>query len=122
MTQTFSTAQRLYRSRVNAWAAREISSRVDHGGHTYQADADSRATVAGWAAHLAAGGSLPEGFVWRTADNQDVPLTPAEVTALNAAFIHHAHTVRCTGWAIKQALDCTDSLEAAEALVSGIGA
>ena len=117
-----STARLLYRNRVTAWAARAISNPVSYDGHTYQADADSRAIIAGWAAHVASGGALPDGFVWRTADNQDVALTPAEVTARNAAFHASANDVRVTRWETKRQLDGVDDLDAAEAIVAGIGA
>lgn len=117
-----STARLLYRNRINAWAFRAISRPVSYDGHLYQADADSRAIIAGWAAHIASGGVLPDGFVWRTADNQDVALTPADVAALNAAFLASANDVRGISWAAKQQLDALDDLDAAEALVAGIGA
>lgn len=117
-----STARLLYRNRVNAWATRAISSPVAYGGNDYQADADSRATIAGWAAHLASGGVLPDGFVWRTADNQDVALTAADVAGLNEAFVRRAYDVRVTGWAVKQQIDGTDIPDEVDALLVGIGA
>lgn len=117
-----STARLLYRNRINAWATRAISRPVSYDGHLYQADADSRAIIAGWAAHVASGGALPDGFVWRTADNQDVALAPADVTALNAAFLASANDVRVASWETKRQLDGVDDPDAAEAIVAGIGA
>lgn len=113
-----STALILLTRQINDWATQQINSGVSYLGHPFSSDPDSRALIAGWAAHLASGGSLPEGFVWRTTDNQDVALTPEDIAALNAAFVLKANRVRGIAWDLKARLQTVQTYEEAALLLS----
>jgi hypothetical protein len=94
-----------------------IASGVDHAGHLWDSDERSRANLTATVAAVAAGIPLPAGFTWRTADNQDVALTSAELLALGAAMLAHVNTCYQRSWALKAEINAAASAAEIDAVV-----
>lgn len=98
------------KTQLNSERDRRISGGFVWSGYTFQSDADSRENISGAAtsavAYIVSGGDPAEvywqspdsPFVWLTVDNQEVPLSPADMIAVgNAAMAHksrHIHAAR----------------------------
>lgn len=91
-----------------------IDSGFEYNGHTYDSDSRSRQNITGLAAALTAGVPLPEGFTWRDADNNDVPMTAQDVIALGAAAIQHVQACYAISWDLKAAIERKRSIKGLE--------
>lgn len=87
-----------------------IDSGFEHNGRPYDSDSRSRQNITGLATALTAGVPLPEGFTWRDAGNNDVPMGPQDVIALGAAAIQHVQACYATSWDLKAQLDRKHSI------------
>lgn len=86
---------------VNRERDKRINAGFRHGGHVYQSDPDSRENIAGafnLALAFVSGGGDPDksdwmtpgtDFGWRTRDNVEVPMTPAQMMDLGKAAVAH---------------------------------
>lgn len=86
---------------INADCMAAMVAGFTYDGHTYDSDLISRTNIIGTAAGVNGGVALPEGFTWRTKDNQNVPMDGAGVIALGAALLTHVNTQYATSWALK---------------------
>ncbi|MGE8629453.1 DUF4376 domain-containing protein [Achromobacter denitrificans] len=97
---------------ISAACSKMIDRGFAYDGHRYDSDLISRTNIIGTAAHIQGGSKLPEGFTWRTADNENVPMTEEGVRALGAALLAHVNAQYEISWALKAAVDAAASPEA----------
>lgn len=88
-----------------------IDSGFDHEGHRYDSDIVSRTNIIGTATGVQAGIQLPDGFTWRTSDNNNVPMDGAGVIALGAALLQHVNTQYAISWQLKGQIDAATTPE-----------
>jgi hypothetical protein len=89
---------------INRFREKVLAAGVNYNGHTFDSDNVSVSRLTAVSNLALAGGSLPAGFVWRSADNVDVPFTATDVFSLLGAMIARANAVFSTSWAKKQAV------------------
>lgn len=94
------------KERKNAELTRLCLQHIDSGfefdGHVYDSDERSQTNIIGTANAVQAGLPLPEGFSWRTKDNQNVPFDSQKVIALGAALLAHVNTQYSISWWLKE--------------------
>ena len=78
---------------------------IAYAGSLFDADATARLNVSGWQTQLLAGMSLPEGFVWRDADNVDHPADASFINGLGAAMVGRGTTLYRSAWLHKQNIE-----------------
>ncbi|EKF5023961.1 DUF4376 domain-containing protein [Salmonella enterica] len=85
--EMLSAAKQAKHAEINAWRDAQESGSIIFtlNGHRWDCGKASQARLAPVVA-VAKSGSLPPGFFWTDADNIDVPVTPEELTALEAAM------------------------------------
>lgn len=93
------------RAQITAACLAAIFSGFEYDGHMYDSDDQSRQNIIGTATAVANGVALPQGFTWRTADNQDIPMDGPGVIALGAALLAHTQAQYSTSWALKAQID-----------------
>lgn len=101
---------------INAARAAALDSGVLHAGHQWDSDESSRANIIGTVAACTAGIALPQGFTWRTADNQDVPMGAEDLVGLGAAMLQHVNTCYQQSWRLKAAVDAASTVAELEAI------
>jgi CheY-like chemotaxis protein len=100
---------------VNDLRDRKINRGVDFKGNYFDTDESSRHNLAATAARIAASTSeLPDGFVWRAADNQSIPMNKEDVLAFHTALTDWAYEHYKASWDHKTAVDALTTIEAAE--------
>jgi hypothetical protein len=90
---------------VNQYREQILSNGVVYNGNTFDSDVVSVSRLTTVSNLVLAGVSLPEGFVWRSKNNVDVPFTGADVVALLGAMVMTANSVYATSWAKKQEIN-----------------
>jgi hypothetical protein len=89
-------------AQIDAWRETAIATgTVDYNGHTFQADRVSSANITSALVAVGAGISLPPGFVWRTADNVNVPFSPGDLVALGGLALTAVNEAYAKAWALK---------------------
>ena len=101
----FEQAQKAKRDEITRACNDAIDGGFEYDGHRYDSDSRSRQNITGLATALTAGVPLPEGFTWRDADNNDVPMEAQDIIALGAAAIQHVQACYDTSWDLKAQLD-----------------
>ena len=100
------------KAQKKAWitAKREevINGGITFEGHTYQTDDRSRENVSGLVAAMGAAVPLPANFIFRDANNVDVPMTSTTLAELGGTMIAHVNTAYKTSWTLKAAVDALD--------------
>ncbi len=93
-----------------------IDSGFVHGGRRFDSDLISRTNIIGTAAGVQAGVPLPEGFTWRTSDNENVPMDGSGVIALGAALLQHVNQSYAASWQLKEQIEAATTPEEVEAI------
>lgn len=83
-------------------------------GHFWDTAERGRANVSGMVAGLAAGVPLPQGFVWRSKNNVNVPFTAQMLVGLGAYTLQFVNQVYGASWYIKSQIDTLTTLEAVD--------
>jgi hypothetical protein len=76
-----------------------------HGDYTWDCDAMSRDNLTATVTAVNASIPLPQGFTWRTHDNQDVPMDGPALVALAAAMLAQVQLAYVASWQRKAAVD-----------------
>lgn len=76
---------------------------------------DSRDSVSGTVAAIAAGVPLPDGFSWRMRDNTDVALDAIEMVTLGAAVLAHVNAAHAASRVHKEAIPAIATWDEASA-------
>jgi hypothetical protein len=83
-------------------------------GHRFDSDRDSIAHIT--AAAAAAGFVIPEGFTWRDAENNDVPMGSGELTGLVSALQKHIWRAHALARRRKELLEKATTIEEIDAV------
>lgn len=97
---------------INAERERRNFLPIAYAGSLFDANATALRNIAGWQTQLAAGAVLPEGFVWRDADNVDHPADAAFLNGLGAAITLRGTALYQAAWAHKAALSALTDIDA----------
>lgn len=76
--------------------------------HTFDNDDVSRANLTGLLNLIRDGMPLPNGFTWRSSDNQDIPANAGFLRGLAMALFVYRTKCYQTSWAIKAALEAAE--------------
>lgn len=94
-----------------------IGTEIEYGGYAYDADSRSQSNLTATVAACNAGILLPEGFVWRTADNQNVPMDATALAGLAAVMLVQGNAAYQKSWQLKAQLDAAATVAAVEQIV-----
>lgn len=114
--QILTIARIAARARIDSARAGAIAGGVQWGGRTWDSDDSSRANLTGAVAAFSAGVPVPAGFVWRTRDNVDVPMTLVDLVALAAAMLDHVNAQYARSWLLKSEIDAAQDVASVEAV------
>lgn len=81
--------------------AKLASAVVSFNGYQWDADSKSLQNLIAAVVGVSAGIPLPEGFVWRTADNQSVPVGITELVGIGAAIQNKILAIYSESWRLK---------------------
>jgi len=112
----FEQAKDAKRTRINAAALAAIDAGFEHDGHVFDSDARSQTNIIGTANAVGAGIPLPEGFTWRTKDNENVPMDGTAIIALGAALLQHVNTQYAISWQLKADIEAAKTPEELDAI------
>lgn len=101
---------------ITSACIRAIDSGFVHEGHPYDSDIVSRTNIIGTATGVQAGIPLPEGFTWRTSDNENVPMGGPGIIALGAALLQHVNQQYATSWQLKAEVEAATTPDDVEAI------
>lgn len=101
---------------ITAACLAAIDAGFEYGGHQYDSDLVSRTNIIGTATGVQAGIPMPDGFTWRTSDNQNVPMDGAGVISLGAALLQHVNEQYATSWQLKAQIEAATTPEEVEAV------
>lgn len=95
---------------------------TDSNGHPYDVDSKGREKMTGLEAKIANGLTLPDGFTWTGADNQEYPHTNATFLALTTEILLWTSTVHGVCVAAKAAIrnDAVTTVEQVAAIEAGV--
>lgn len=95
------TAKRISDTTVNEQRDAALLAGVTYNGHVYDSDIKSIMNVAMTACAINSGMALPQGFVWRSQDNKNVPFTADDVKGLLFTMIGTGFAIYAASWAQK---------------------
>ena len=110
-------AKTLKRMMINQWRTEAIDAGVEYAGVRYDTDAVSRDNITGTLTAVQAGVPLPDGFTWRSEDNQDIPMTVGNLAGLSAVVLAHVNTCYQRSWALKAEVDAAETVAEVDAVV-----
>lgn len=93
------------KSQINRLRDIKINEGIVWNGHAFDTDIAGRANITSIVASISAGISLPEGFSWRTADNNNVVMTEQDVKDLAQVMVAHVNHAYVVSWTHKENLD-----------------
>lgn len=93
--------RRTLQNKVNLIRDGLIFGGCKYDGHRYDSDARSVQNITATVAAISAGVPLPDGFVWRSADNQSVPHTAESLTALAGTLLDLVNACYARSFALK---------------------
>jgi hypothetical protein len=82
-----------------------IASGVEYDGNQFDSDRVSISNLTGTVSAFSAGVPFLNGFVWRSSDNQNIPMTLQDLIGLSAAMLAHVNTCYHTAWHRKENVD-----------------
>lgn len=95
-----------------------LAAGVQYNGHTYDTDDVSLDRINRTITAVSvAGASLPEGFVWRTQDNIDVPVTIDDLKGLAAAILNFQFGVMAKSFNLKNQVTAATDQATIDAVV-----
>lgn len=105
----FKQAKSAKLAHINAAALMAIDSGFEYDGHIYDSDARSQTNIIGTANAYSAGIPLPEGFTWRTKNNENIPMDGEGVVALGAALLAHVNSCYARSWQLKALIEAAET-------------
>lgn len=93
------------RTIINTERAERVNAGITWNNYNWNTDDVSRSNLVNALAVVNAGGQLPADFVWRTSDNQNVPMDAVGLKALNEAVAAQTNAFYQQSWNRKAALD-----------------
>jgi len=100
---------------INALRAQKTEGGIVFKGNAFDSSKKSRCNLTAVAARLAStGDTLPDGFVWRSSDNQNISMTKEEVLAFHSTMTDWIYNNYKASWEHKEALNALTTIEAVE--------
>ncbi len=105
-------AKEIQLGRINARRDRAVEAGFAWGGYTWDCDQRSQMAITLRAVMILAGAAWPAGFTWRTAANEDVPLTAVQFRALVAALVDYVSACYVNARGLKEQVKAAQSVAA----------
>ncbi len=100
---------------LTALRDRKLSDNVVFRGKPFSLDDRSRGLLTALAARLAVeGAALPDSFIWRTADNQNMSMKKEDVLAFHAAVTDRVYELYKTSWSHQAQIEALTIIEEIE--------
>lgn len=96
---------------VNILRDQKVAGGVTFDGKRFDTDTLSRANLSGAVSSANGPGGVPPGLVWRSADNEAVPMTPQKLAQLGRAVLDHVNACYTRSWQIKEAIAASSDPE-----------
>lgn len=90
---------------INQCRLEAIEGGFEYDGFFWDSDEISRQNLSGIVTSIAAGLPLPEGFIYRTKQNQNVAYNAQQMVALGATMLGHVNAQYAKSFALKQQLN-----------------
>ena len=104
-------AKDLQRSKINAIRDEKISNGFWFQGYLYDTDAIARTNASSTVAAVTAGMTIPAGFTWRDAENNNVPMNAAKVVQFGVSMLAYVSGLYKYSWTLKAAYEAMTTLE-----------
>lgn len=95
----------LQKSHVNQIRDIKMALGVTYNGNVYDSDAIAALNLTATLALVLSGATLPPGFTWRTKNNMNIAMTPAELRGLAGALFQRGQAVYAASWTHKANID-----------------
>jgi len=89
-----------------------INAGVNFNEQPFDSDASSRANITATAASIGLGESLPEGFFWRNANNEDITMDAETFRAFAMTVFGHVYAIHMAARIHKDAINALDTAQA----------
>jgi len=100
---------------INALRSHKTEGDVVFKENTFDSSEKSRCNLTAEAAKLAStGATLQDGFVWRSSDNQNIPMTKEDVLAFHGAMTDWIYNNYRASWEHKEALNTLTTIKEVE--------
>lgn len=86
---------------INTIRSVKLSEPVLYSGHYFDADKESSANLVAVVSAVSAGIPLPDGFTWRTANNDNVMLSVVDLISLAGTMLAVTNNIYFQSWAKK---------------------
>jgi hypothetical protein len=93
------------RREIEKWRDAAINQGTAWNEYVWDTDTVSRANLNAVLTIAQLGIPLPEGFTWRTKDNQNIPMTLPDLAALAATMMQAGNAAYVKSWQLKAQLD-----------------
>lgn len=80
-------------NKINAFREQKLNEGLLFRGHVYDSDQRARDNITSMATSISVGAPLPENFVWRTADNLNIPMDAYDVIELGMAMVSRINSI-----------------------------
>lgn len=90
---------------INSERVRVLSEGMEFNNVLYDCDEEAKTNVTGIVAAIIAGIPLPDNFIWRSKDNQNVSMTSQDVLSLGAAIMGYRNSIMQKSWSLKDYID-----------------
>lgn len=100
---------------INTDRDRAIAGAVTYLDVPFDCDDRSRTNLTGAITAFKAGVPVPQNFVWRSADNRNIPMALDDLVGLAAAMLAHVNSIYTLSWSRKAALEAASTPEDIEA-------
>lgn len=99
---------------VNILREQKVAGGVTFDGKRFATDPLSRANLSGAVASANGPGGVPPGLVWRSEDNQAVPMTPQKLAQFGRAVLDHVNACYACSWQLKDAIASSNDPESVD--------
>jgi hypothetical protein len=101
---------------INAARDQAMLAGVTWNGHVWDSDQLSIDNVTSAVAGFSAGIPLPQGFVWRTKDNINVPVLLQDLVGIGAALMQFRYIVYQKSWDLKAEINAATTADEVNAI------
>lgn len=104
------------RQEINNLRGVKLKEPIIFNGIPFDSDTGSINTISSYLAGYNNGVPFPNSFIWRSADNTNVPMTLVELNSLLAALIEHLNSIYVQSWEKKQEIEQSTTIKAVESI------
>lgn len=110
-------ARAVKQDRVNEEREVQLAAGLWYMGHFWDTSGRARTNITGIMTGVSSGLPLPENFVWRDNNNNNVPFTPTNLLELGGYILSYVNWVYNVSWVMKAQLDALTTKEEIDAYV-----